>query len=48
MTTDALVADAPTASTTQSGFMDILALQLAKTPIDGVMHGFCTKCSHGL
>lgn len=34
MTTDALVADAPTSSTTQSGFMDILGLQLAKTPID--------------
>ena len=34
MTTDALVADKPSGSTTQSGFMDILQLQLSKTPIN--------------
>lgn len=34
MTTDCLVADKPTGSTTQSGFMDIVGLMLAKTPID--------------
>jgi hypothetical protein len=33
MTTDALVADKPTASVTQSGFIDLLQLQLSKTPI---------------
>lgn len=34
ITTNALVADKPASSTTQSDFMDILALQLAGTPID--------------
>ncbi|MBF05026.1 MAG: hypothetical protein CMP76_17250 [Flavobacterium sp.] len=33
MTTNALVADKPAASTTQEGFMDIVALQLNKTLI---------------
>jgi hypothetical protein len=31
---NALVADKPAGSTTQDGFMDIMALQLASTPID--------------
>lgn len=34
ITTNALVADKPTASTTQSDFMDIVSLQLAGTPIE--------------
>ena len=33
MTTDALVADIPVGSSTQVGFIDVIALQLAKTPI---------------
>jgi hypothetical protein len=34
LTTDCLVADKPTGSTTQNGFVDMLQLQINKTPID--------------